>query len=546
MSEQEHAPATTSEEMEEQEESHGQQLTNCELAQGMSTADWNGIDIMKSLCMNCGEEGETRMMLHKIPYFRELIIASFYCEACGERNNEVTFGGEIQPQGCVYELKVTKAEDMDRQLIKSDSAIIRIPELDLEIPAMTQRGAISTIEGVLKKAAEDLGMYQAERMQQMPEAGIKVAQIIGQLTMMSNRFPSSLPFHMVVDDCAGNSFVENPLAPSTDPNLRIRYYNRSAEQDTSLGLQPEAETGVFKDDAQSNFQALMGKNSGGFGQLKGAGATAAPTTTTVAADATTTDAGMDTAVDKEKGEEISAQEQTHEAAVAQPEEAEAAEEDDSGVVCIPTCCPHCGVEGDTRSALTSIPHFKEVLIMAFNCKDCGFRTNEVKGGGGVPTYGTEVTLRVSCAADLSRDLLKSDTAMVAIPDLDLELAHGSLGGMFTSVEGLLQKIVQKLLESNPFAVGDSSVNNHSLDHSARDRFGDFIDRLKQFAKGEVFPFSVQLRDPLGNSFISSQLGSSTPPEMDQALTMVDFERSFEEVRLFVRVFVHLLFVRLFG
>ena len=58
--------------------------------------EWNGVDEIESLCMSCGENGMTRMMIHKIPYFRELIIASFSCDECGERNNEVTFGGEIQ------------------------------------------------------------------------------------------------------------------------------------------------------------------------------------------------------------------------------------------------------------------------------------------------------------------------------------------------------------------------------------------------------------------------------------------------------------------
>lgn len=76
--------------------------------------------------------------------------------------------------------------------------------------------------------------------------------------------------------------------------------------------------------------------------------------------------------------------------------------------------------------------------MAFTCKECGFRTNEVKGGGGVPTFGTEVILTVQGSDDLSRDLLKSDTAMVAIPELELELDHGTLGTQtFTSFRALL-------------------------------------------------------------------------------------------------------------
>jgi zinc finger protein len=364
--------------------------TSSEIAQGMNYQDWNGVDIMPSLCMNCNATGETRMMLHKIPYFRELIIASFFCEECGERNNEVTFGGEIQLQGCLYELKVTSEKDLDRQLIKSDSASVRIPELDFEIPAMTQRGAISTIEGMLKKAAENLALYQEQRMEQMPEVGIRVAQIIGQLTMMANRFPSAFPFHIVIDDPAGNSFVENPNAPTADPNLHVKYYSRTAEQDAALGLAPES--GTYKDDKESNFTALMGKDGGGFGQLK--------------------------ATPVEDGE----------AAVTSRTAGDVSEADlDSGVVVIPTPCPHCFRDGESRTALTSIPHFKEVLIMAFTCKECGFRTNEVKGGGGVPTYGSEVVLTVQGPEDLSRDLLKSDTAMVGIPELELELDHGTLG-----------------------------------------------------------------------------------------------------------------------
>jgi zinc finger protein len=71
----------------------GEEGTVSEVAQGVDYKEWNGIDIIPSLCMSCGATGETRLMLHKIPYFRELVIASFHCEECGERNNEVTFGG---------------------------------------------------------------------------------------------------------------------------------------------------------------------------------------------------------------------------------------------------------------------------------------------------------------------------------------------------------------------------------------------------------------------------------------------------------------------
>lgn len=135
-------------------------------------------EVMDSMCMQCGGSGTTRYMIHKIPYFRELVISSFDChdEECGEHNNEVTFGGEIQLQGCAFTLEVTEQKDLDRQLIKSDSASVLLPGLEFEIPPNTQKGEISTIEGFLMTAAKNLGLFQEERLQQNPEVGEKVSE----------------------------------------------------------------------------------------------------------------------------------------------------------------------------------------------------------------------------------------------------------------------------------------------------------------------------------------------------------------------------------
>ena len=43
--------------------------------------------------------------------------------------------------------------------------------------------------------------------------------------------------------------------------------------------------------------------------------------------------------------------------------------------------------------------------------------------------------------DLKRDLFKSETAGLAIPEIELELACGTLGGVYTTVEGILEKIL---------------------------------------------------------------------------------------------------------
>lgn len=57
-----------------------------------------------------------------------------------------------------------------------------------------------------------------------------IAQVILQLTLMSSGEPSALPFHLQLDDPAGNSFIQNLLAPHPDPQLTTRLYTRSPEQ----------------------------------------------------------------------------------------------------------------------------------------------------------------------------------------------------------------------------------------------------------------------------------------------------------------------------
>ena len=48
----------------------------------------------------------TRILLTKIPFFKEVIIMSFSCSHCGFSNNEVQPGADIQLEGVRYTLKV--------------------------------------------------------------------------------------------------------------------------------------------------------------------------------------------------------------------------------------------------------------------------------------------------------------------------------------------------------------------------------------------------------------------------------------------------------
>ena len=55
--------------------------------------------------------------------------------------------------------------------------------------------------------------------------------------------------------------------------------------------------------------------------------------------------------------------------------------------------------------------------------------------------GLRMTLRVETPEDLNRDIFKSDSAVVRIPEIGLELAEGCMGSFYSTIEGFLDKIV---------------------------------------------------------------------------------------------------------
>ena len=101
-------------------------------------------------------------------------------------------------------------------------------------------------------------------------------------------------------------------------------------------------------------------------------------------------------------------------------------------------------------------------------------------------------MTVSDAEDFGREVLKSDTAGIAIPELELELEEGSLDGVYSTVEGLLKKLVSNMEAANPFASGDSSKKHHVGNDAEGGKFGEqslsqkydtFMARLRTLSEG---------------------------------------------------------------
>nr|XP_036848620.1 zinc finger protein ZPR1 isoform X2 [Manis javanica] len=366
---------------------------------------------IESLCMNCFRNGMTRLLLTKIPFFREIIVSSFSCEHCGWSNTEIQSAGRIQDQGVRYTLAVRAQEDMNREVVKTDSATTRIPELDFEIPAFSQKGALTTVEGLISRAISGLEQDQPTRRAKEDAVAERIDDFIVKLKELKQ---GASPFTLIIDDPSGNSFVENPHAPQKDGALLITHYTRTLQQEEVLGLQAEAPQGKPQEEDLRNEVLQFNTN-----------------------------------------------------------------------------CPECNAPAQTNMKL-------------------------VKSGGAVEPLGTRITLHITDPSDMTRDLLKSETCSVEIPELEFELGMAVLGGKFTTLEGLL-KDIRDLVTKNPFTLGDSSSPGQT------EKLQEFSQKLDQILEGNMKACFI-MNDPAGNSYLQNVYA----PEDDPEMKVERYERTFDQ------------------
>ncbi|XP_063836242.1 zinc finger protein ZPR1 [Ostrinia nubilalis] len=415
---------------------------------------------IESLCMNCHSSGMTRLLLTRIPYYKNVVIMSFSCEECGYENNEIQPGGAFVELGVRWKLHVDTQTDLNRQVVKSDYTSVRIPELDFEIPAQSQKGEVTTVEGIISRAVSGLTQDQSARREQHPEAAEQIDRFVARLQELRHL---EKKWTLELEDISGNCFVENPEAPRKDPRCERSDFARTAEQNHALGIFTREEV---SEDPEPKLP--------------------------VATDSLLTPADPANC--------------TYDAMAADE------------VLQFRTNCPECNAPADTNMKLTQIPHFKEVVIMATICDACGHRTNEVKSGGGVEDKGVRFEVRVANKDDFSRDILKSETCRMEIPELELDVGGRALGGRFTTAEGLLRATVEQLADA-PGVVGDAP----SL---AADSLDTFVAKLNEVLEGKR-SVTIVLDDPAGNSYVQS-LNDEDPSMPDDGLKITRYERSFEQ------------------
>ncbi|KAL5238137.1 hypothetical protein ACI65C_005547 [Semiaphis heraclei] len=410
------------------------------------------VNVIESLCLGCGKNGTTRLLLTRIPYYKELIISSFDCPHCNYKNNQLDPATEIKSQGVRMSLKIDNKEDLDRYVITTDYTSIQVLDLDFEIPPMSQQAQVTTVEGIIAKTVTNLSEQKKVIDLTHPEIASKMEVVINGLIGIKN-LTKPIPM-MVFEDATGNIFVSNPVAPLADPRMKIEMFTRDSAQDEMIGLSAEQDT--------NNAQSII-KPLGTFN---------------------------DSSVNNMNDE----------------------------IVQFSDPCPNCQSICETNMKVTDIPYFKQVVIMATTCEECGYRTNEVKPGGGVEKQGLQITVKVSSPEDLNRDILKSETCSLRIPQLDFEAGALSLSGRFTTIEGLLTSLYEQLKDTaTAFYSGDSQSGGVIAKTEI------FLEKLNNI-KACKMPVDIILIDPAGNSYVQSL----TPPDLDPKLSIMRFDRTDEQ------------------
>jgi zinc finger protein len=168
-------------------------------------------------------------------------------------------------KGVSYTVHLRNRADLDRQIVKSNFASVLIPDVQLTIPP--GRGQLTTVEGMIRDTIRDLNISQPVRRVMDPETATKIDEMLAKLReylmleegeededggvgMDDDETPRKrtaeerekalaetpfIPFSMSIDDISGNSFFQF-LGSASDPQWNMRPYNRSFDQNVTLGL----------------------------------------------------------------------------------------------------------------------------------------------------------------------------------------------------------------------------------------------------------------------------------------------------------------------
>lgn len=485
------------------------------------------VTTIESLCMNCqNPHGKTNLLMTTIPHFKKVIIMSFECDKCGFKNNEIQTGNDLEVKGVLFNMEMHKlqtneinytkdlADFMNRQVVKSTYGVVSFQFIPLdsknqnivefEIPK--GKAQLSTVEGLMMDCILDLQALQHLRKYQNIEAYEKIDQLIHCVySVISKNNNGNLK--EIVDGQEQKihesiEFDKEKVKKYTDSINNVKITIRDPSGNSFLEFKPFEEGSLitydkkefFRDD-EDNFHIGL-----------------------ITQDQLEEKKVLNQVVDKylPKIDEKDNTKKNDELVN------EFVNDIETFVASCPSCLDdHC----ITNMKPLNIPHFKQVLIMSTKCDKCGYKSNEVKTGGGISQYGKKTILTITAETieeDLKRDLLKSETCKLFVPQIHLDIQEGTLGGRFTTLEGILKQVYDELYER----VFQESYD--SMEQDTRNNWLSFFGNLSNVMNGKLpvgcDKIEVILDDPLANSYLQNIYA----PDEDPMIKYKSFKRTKRE------------------
>jgi len=204
--------------------------------------------------------------------------------------------------------------------------------------------------------------------------------------------------------------------------------------------------------------------------------------------------------------------------------------------------------GNYTHFLAVIPNFGSTDILGFSCDDCDYSYNKINTistlaakevNSNYASQGKKLTINVSCATDLRRQVILSDYCMVKILQRHksgLDISFQVSEGRFTTIEGILQSFSGKVSGMKLFDAVENATADNKLNASLSSAFVSLIENIE--AGNSEVSFELILDDPSAQSYIgpldsgnseSSLLRAENQSEADDARIIVElYDRNEEQ------------------
>lgn len=142
-----------------------------------------------------------------------MLISLTICSHCGFKQRQVTLLEDHEPS--VHSVVVSSVDDLSIRIIRSDTASIRIPELNVEIkPGLVADATISNVEAILLDIRD-----RAEFLLDACETEGERHDAESFLKQLALALEGKKPFTLLMEDPRGNSKIicDDPTKVNVEP-----------------------------------------------------------------------------------------------------------------------------------------------------------------------------------------------------------------------------------------------------------------------------------------------------------------------------------------